>query len=53
MVTSGNTERRDQLEFINQTVDKKKLGNLLSQVYEKYGTARTAELANSLKDLGL
>ncbi len=48
----ANTEKKEQLEFINQTVDKKKLGALLSQVYEKYGTARSAELANSLKDLG-
>ena len=40
------------MEFINYTVDKKKLGGLLANVYEKYGTARTAELANALKDLG-
>ncbi|MBZ0185185.1 MAG: DNA-directed RNA polymerase subunit beta'', partial [Candidatus Obscuribacterales bacterium] len=40
------------MEFINTTVDKKILGKLLSEVFEKYGTARTAELANSLKDLG-
>ncbi len=48
----GNTKKKEQLEFINQTVDKKKLGTLLSHVYEKYGTARSSELANSLKDLG-
>jgi DNA-directed RNA polymerase subunit beta' len=40
------------MEFINTTVDKKKLGSLLSDVYERYGTARTAELANALKNLG-
>lgn len=45
-------DKKDTLEFINATVDKKKLGNLLATIYEKYGTARTAELANSLKDLG-
>ena len=50
MVSSQN--KQETFEFINYTVDKKKLGSLLSQVYEKYGTARTAELANSLKDLG-
>jgi DNA-directed RNA polymerase subunit beta' len=50
MVSSQN--KQETFEFINYTVDKKKLGNLLSTVYEKYGTARTAELANSLKDLG-
>src|SRR5580658_2020118 len=48
----AQTEKKTQFEFINQTVDKKKLGSLLSQVYEKHGTARTAELANALKDLG-
>lgn len=50
MVTSAN--KQETFEFINCMVDKKKLGALLSQVYEKYGTARTAELANALKDLG-
>jgi DNA-directed RNA polymerase subunit beta' len=48
----SSTNKQETLEFINYTVDKKKLGALLSEVYEKYGTARTAELANSLKDLG-
>jgi DNA-directed RNA polymerase subunit beta' len=48
----SSTKKEEPLEFINTTVDKKKLGSLLSQVFEKYGTARTAELANSLKDLG-
>ncbi|MBA3995007.1 MAG: DNA-directed RNA polymerase subunit beta'' [Cyanobacteria bacterium DS2.3.42] len=50
MVTTPKKE--EVMEFINETVDKKKLGKLLAVVYEKYGTARTAELANSLKDLG-
>jgi DNA-directed RNA polymerase subunit beta' len=50
MVTSQ--DKKEWVEFINETVDKKKLGALLSEVYEKYGTARTAEMANSLKDLG-
>ena len=50
MVSSSRKE--EVMKFINYTVDKKKLGALLSSVYEKYGTARTAELANSLKDLG-
>ena len=45
-------KKEEVMKFINYTVDKKKLGALLSFVYEKYGTARTAELANSLKDLG-
>lgn len=45
-------KKEEVLEFINETVDKKKLGRLLSDMYEKFGTARTAELANALKDLG-
>ena len=45
-------EKKETMEFINTTVDKKKLGALLSDVYERFGTARTAELANSLKNLG-
>ena len=43
---------REHFGFINSMIDKKKLGNLLSEVYEKFGTATSAELANSLKDLG-
>ncbi len=50
MVT--NTDKKATLEFINETVDKKKLGALISRIYETYGTARSAELANALKDLG-
>lgn len=45
-------KKEEVMEFINDTVDKKKLGKLLARVYEDYGTARTAELANALKDLG-
>jgi DNA-directed RNA polymerase subunit beta' len=43
---------REIYEFLNTNMDKKKLSSLLSAVYEKYGTATSAELANSLKDLG-
>ncbi|QQR57195.1 MAG: DNA-directed RNA polymerase subunit beta'' [Candidatus Melainabacteria bacterium] len=50
MVTTGKKE--EALEFINTTVDKKVLGKLLSMIYEKFGTSRTAALANALKDLG-
>ncbi len=48
----STTDKKNTLKFINTTMDKKKLGNLLSDIYEEYGTARTAELANALKDLG-
>jgi DNA-directed RNA polymerase subunit beta' len=50
-MVSSSTDK-DWMEFINTTVDKKKLGSLLSMVYERFGTARTAELANALKNLG-
>src|SRR5262249_6192958 len=49
---ASSTDKKELMEFINETVDKKKLGALLAKVYEKYGTARSAELANALKDLG-
>jgi DNA-directed RNA polymerase subunit beta' len=50
LTASGPT--KEPFAFINTIVDKKKLGALLSEVYEKYGTARSADLANALKDLG-
>ena len=40
------------LDFINKQMDKKGLNNLLSQMYLEFGGAKTAELANSLKNLG-
>ncbi|SRR5579875_1479372 len=49
---ASSLEKRDWIEFINTTVDKKKLGALLADIYEKYGAARSADLANALKDLG-
>jgi DNA-directed RNA polymerase subunit beta' len=48
----SSTKKEEPIAFINKTVDKKQLASLLAEVYERYGTARTAELANSLKDLG-
>jgi DNA-directed RNA polymerase subunit beta' len=38
--------------FINKTVDKKALSNLLSEVYENHGNSVAARLGNNLKDLG-
>ncbi len=40
------------VDFINKQMDKKGLNNLLSQMYLEFGGAKTAELANSLKNLG-
>ena len=39
-------------EFINKQMDKGGLKNLLSQIYLEYGGAKTAELANTLTNLG-
>jgi len=46
------TKNKKTIEFINKIVDKKVLNGLLSQIYLDMGGAKTAELANNLKDLG-
>ncbi|MFI3301057.1 MAG: DNA-directed RNA polymerase subunit beta'' [Candidatus Gastranaerophilales bacterium] len=46
------TNSKKTLDFINKQMDKKGLNNLLSQMYLEFGGAKTAELANNLKDLG-
>lgn len=38
--------------FRNRIIDKKQLKNLMSWSFTQYGTARTAHLADALKDLG-
>lgn len=43
---------KKSLEYINQTMDKKALNKLLSQIYLEFGAAKTAFLANTLKNLG-
>lgn len=43
---------RKSLDYINKIMDKKSLNNLLLQIYLEFGGAKTATLANSLKDLG-
>lgn len=45
-----NTKR--SLDYINNIIDKKSLNNLLLQIYLEFGGAKTATLANSLKNLG-
>lgn len=40
------------LDYINKIIDKKSLNNLLLQIYLEFGGAKTATLANSLKNLG-
>lgn len=39
-------------DFINQQMDKKSLNKLLAQIYLEFGGAKTATLANNLKNLG-
>jgi len=43
---------KKSIEYINNTMDKKALNKLLSQIYLEYGAAKTAFLANTLKNLG-
>lgn len=44
--------QKKTLNYINETVDKKRLNKLLSMIYSEYGAAKTAFLANTLKNLG-
>ena len=43
---------RKQMDYINKQMDKKSLNKLLAQVYLEYGGAKTAALADNLKNLG-
>ncbi len=52
MTTLIPKSSKKNLEFINKTVDKKALKNLLSHIYLEFGGAKTAFLANTLKNLG-
>ena len=45
-----NTKKN--IDYINETMNKKALNNLLSQIYLEFGAAKTAYLANALKNLG-
>ena len=46
------THKTHTPEFINKQMDKKGLNKLLAQIYLEYGGGKTAELANTLKNLG-
>ena len=52
METLLSGKQKKRMPFINTIVNKKGLNNLLSQVYLEFGGAKTAYLANSLKNLG-
>lgn len=51
-ILSPNKSPKKTVDFINKVVDKKELNRLLSRIYADFGTAKTGQLANSLKDLG-
>lgn len=52
MTTLISKSSKKNIEYINQTVDKKALKNLLAHIYLEFGGAKTAYLANTLKNLG-
>lgn len=52
MVSTMYKNAKRSLDYINKVMDKKSLNNLLLQIYLEFGGAKTATLANSLKDLG-
>ncbi len=49
---STYTNKKKSMDFINKQIDKKGLNSLLAQVYLDLGGAKTATLANKLKNLG-
>ena len=51
-LTPESSKKKKHVEFINKVMNKKALNQLLSQVYLEWGGAKTAELANNLKNLG-
>ncbi|NEO44637.1 MAG: DNA-directed RNA polymerase subunit beta'', partial [Moorea sp. SIO4A3] len=48
----ADKKAQKELIFYNQIVDKGRLKKLISWAYTKYGSARTAQMADKLKDLG-
>ena len=52
METLAHEKKKKHVDFINKVMNKKALNQLLSQVYLEWGGAKTAELANNLKNLG-
>lgn len=53
MAEQNAIQRSEQaIAFRNQVVNKKQLRNLIHWAFTHYGTARTAQMADDLKDLG-
>jgi len=42
----------EDLRFVNETVDRKKLQDITAYIYRKYGNTKTGEFVDELKDLG-
>lgn len=42
----------EDFPFQDEVMSKKKLGNVMALVYQKYGQEKTAEIADELKDIG-
>lgn len=42
----------EQMEYVNDTLDKKKLGVIISECYQKFGLEVTAKFLDSLKKIG-
>jgi DNA-directed RNA polymerase subunit beta' len=49
---NSNQKTEQRLLFRNRIINKKQLGNLIAWAFTNYGTARTAQMADELKDLG-
>ena len=52
MTNSLYKNQKKSIDFINKMMDKGSLKNLLLQIYLEFGGAKTATLANALKNLG-
>ncbi len=52
MDTMAHKNTKKSFDFINEQVNKKSINKLLAQVYLEFGGAKTANLADNLKNLG-
>ncbi len=52
METMAHINTKKSFDFINEQVNKKSINKLLAQVYLEFGGAKTANLADNLKNLG-
>jgi DNA-directed RNA polymerase, beta'' subunit/160 kD subunit len=52
ITTTQKNDRKKEIVFRNRVVDKGQLKKLISWSFMHYGTARTAQMADKLKDLG-